>query len=132
MTVTEKSAPTITSFGIATTKGKVVGDPKWVEQTITTIVSGWRHLVGANLIQELTEFAAGIARASAHLLVSWIDSVSDDKGKTDKDGSGSSGGFATVMDFLFVMDGIRKEHNANLSREGLRKKQPPKPNKTAG
>ena len=131
MSVTEKSAPTITSFGIATTKGKMAGEPKWVEETITAIVSGWKHLVGANLIQELSEFAAGIARASAHLLVSWIDGDGRDKGKTDKDGS-SSGGFATVMDFLFVMDGIRKEHNAALSREGLRKKQPPKPDKTAG
>jgi hypothetical protein len=129
MTVTEKSAPTITSFGIATTKGKVVGDPKWVEGTITAIVSGWKHLVGANLLQELTEFAAGIARASAHLLVSWIDGDGREK---SKDGKDSGGGFATVMDFLFVMDGIRKEHNAALQREGLRKKQPPKPNKTAG
>ena len=130
MSVTEKSAPTITSFGIAITKGKMAGDAKWVENTLSTIVGGWRHLVGANLMQELAEFASGIARASAHLIVGWIDGS-----EREKSGSGEgekSGGFATVMDFLFVMDGIRTGKEANLAREGLRKKQPPKPTKTAG
>jgi hypothetical protein len=127
MSVTEKSAPTITTFGIATTKGKMAGDAKWVENALSNIVSGWKHLAGANLMQELGEFAAGIARASAHLIVSWVDG----SGKSGKGEKESQGGFATVMDFLFIMDGLRKNHDVNLSREGMRKKQP-NPNKTAG
>jgi len=130
MSVTEKSAPAITSFGIAVTKGKVVGEGKWVEQTLAAIISGWRHLVGANLAQELSDFASGIARASAHLIVSWIDGAQSQSDKSKGEGE-SSGGFATVMDFLFVMDGIRSQRTAELQRGGMRQKTP-NPNKNAG
>jgi hypothetical protein len=128
MSIVEKSAPAITTFGIAITKGKVVGEPQWVENTLSTIISGWRHLVGANLAQELSDFASGIARASAHLLVSWIEGSQSQKEKGEGD---KGGGFATVMDFLFVMDGIRAQRTAELQRGGLKHKTP-NPNKNAG
>ena len=64
----EKSGPSITSFGAAVTKGKMGENG---DETIATIVSGWKHLVHANLGNALKEF--GIAtRASAQMMVSWV------------------------------------------------------------
>jgi hypothetical protein len=70
--IAEKSAPTITTFGVATTKAKIGSDTVQAEEQITNIIGGWRHLVGVKLTQELTEYADGVARASAHLVVSWV------------------------------------------------------------
>jgi hypothetical protein len=66
----EKSAPTITSFGAAVTKGKIGGEGQEVEEMISGIIRNWKHLVRGTLLEVLKDFGTA-TRASANMLVSW-------------------------------------------------------------
>ena len=123
----EKSTPTITTFGAAVTKGKIAGNAIEVEDTIADIIRNWRHMIGTNLVKELSEFAVNAARASAHLVINWIVTKKDDEeGK-----SGSGGGFTLPVDMLVYLknlDNANREKDLERERERgrgtLRRKMP--------
>jgi hypothetical protein len=122
----EKSAPTISSFGAAVTKGKIDGNAMDAEEIIAGIIRGWRHLVGAKLVQELSEFAVGVARASAHLIVSWI--AEEDEEKRKKRGGGDKG-FTLPTDILGYLSNLdrlnrEKDFEKDKGRGTLRRKTP--------
>ncbi len=95
----EKSAPTITTFGAAVTKGKIAGDAMEAEEIISGIIGNWRHLV-SSLEQELSEFAVGVTRASAHLVINWISQSEEEKEKGGRSGGGGAGGYTLPTDIL--------------------------------
>jgi hypothetical protein len=66
--IREKSGPSITSFGAAVTKGKMGANG---DETISAIVSAWKHYVNASLGNALKEFGMA-TRASAQMMVSWV------------------------------------------------------------
>ena len=95
VTIVQKSAATVTAIALAITQAKGANATQ-----IGEIVSGWKHLTGAELIRVLMDFSTGVAKASAQPIVDWLQHVRETQGVASATGAK---GYAVVSWFFHVL-----------------------------